>query len=86
MSITWHDLSVRAAIRGLRTGGCRGFVLVLGQPVGADIYQWQWVESADPSQGKMQSSVVCAGGWVYLRWRSGSHVSDLARHISVERT
>jgi uncharacterized protein YjbI with pentapeptide repeats len=28
----------------------------------ADIYQWEYVNPSDPSQGKQQSSIVCAGG------------------------
>ena len=28
----------------------------------ADIYQWQYVNPANPSQGKQPSSVLCPGG------------------------
>jgi hypothetical protein len=28
----------------------------------AQIYQWQWVNPSDPSQGVVQSSVVCPDG------------------------
>jgi uncharacterized protein YjbI with pentapeptide repeats len=28
----------------------------------ADIYQWQWVNPSDPSQGKIQSTTLCPGG------------------------
>ena len=28
----------------------------------ADIYEWQYINPADPSQGKEPSSVVCPGG------------------------
>ncbi len=28
----------------------------------ADIYQWEWVNPSDPTQGVVQSSVVCSGG------------------------
>ncbi len=28
----------------------------------ADIYQWQWVNPSDPSQGKIPSSTLCPGG------------------------
>ena len=28
----------------------------------ADIYEWAWVDPADPTQGVYQSSIVCPGG------------------------
>jgi len=28
----------------------------------ADIYEWAWVNPSDPTQGVVQSSVVCPGG------------------------
>ena len=45
----------------------RGTLAVLGVLVSvsiarANIYQWQWVNSSDHSQGKMQSSTLCPGG------------------------
>ncbi|MCY2955010.1 MAG: pentapeptide repeat-containing protein [Planctomycetota bacterium] len=34
----------------------------LAQQAAADIYQWEWVDPGDPSQGIRQSSTVCPGG------------------------
>lgn len=31
-------------------------------PASADIYQWEWVDPADPSQGRQASNAVCPGG------------------------
>jgi hypothetical protein len=33
----------------------------------ADIYQWEYVNSADPSQGKRQSSVLAPDGALQIR-------------------
>ena len=45
----------------------RIFVAVLlvtswASPTQADIYEWAYVNPSDPSQGVVQSSVVCPGG------------------------
>ena len=28
----------------------------------ADIFEWEWIDPADPSQGKQQSATICPGG------------------------
>jgi len=34
----------------------------LAQQAAADIYQWEWIDPADPSKGIRQSSTLCPGG------------------------
>ena len=53
-SFTIHMAFVRTAI-----------IITLTLSVGtahADIYEWEYVNPADPSQGKQPSSILCPGG------------------------
>src|SRR5262245_32894964 len=36
--------------------------IVLAGGVRADIYQWEYINPGDPSQGKQQSATLCPGG------------------------
>ena len=47
-------------------------VATLSPTLWADIYEWEWVDPADPSQGKQQSTTLCPSGaglvpvpWLY---------------------
>ena len=37
-------------------------LLCSARPVPGDIYQWEWINPGDPSQGKQQSATLCPGG------------------------
>ena len=48
---------------GRRLGFAAAMLLLLtSPPARADIYQWQWVDPSDPSQGVEQSGTLCPGG------------------------
>src|SRR5205809_6631378 len=37
-------------------------ILAAPGPASADIFQWQYINPADPSQGKQPSTALCPGG------------------------
>jgi uncharacterized protein YjbI with pentapeptide repeats/formylglycine-generating enzyme required for sulfatase activity len=39
-----------------------GLLSACASPVRADIFQWEYINPADPSQGKRQSTTLCVGG------------------------
>ena len=52
-------------------------ILAVASPACADIYQWEYINPADPSQGKRQSAVLCQDGFeVYPS--AGADLSFLA--------
>src|SRR3954464_2874334 len=45
-------------------------ILAVPRPASADIFQWEYVNPADPSQGKQASTTLCPGGAAVNAWPS----------------
>src|SRR4051794_21208567 len=52
----------RRAMRIVQTGAAAAAMGLIGAKASASIFQWQYVNPSDPSQGKIQSATLTPGG------------------------
>ncbi|HEX2971272.1 MAG TPA: pentapeptide repeat-containing protein [Tepidisphaeraceae bacterium] len=67
--------------RRLGRGALAGWLgLWLAPAAGADVFQWEWVNPADPGQGRRPSSMLCPGGaGVVIKAGANLSKKDLTR-------